>query len=80
MCMSTISERVVNYFDYDRLIDVYHIKIFNLYIEPKINGPMFTAAGSKTRFQGSEIKVYCYYLKIFKDRRKLLIAKMFSTT
>ena len=58
MRMNTISERVGNYFDYDRLIDVYLIKIFNLYSEPKI-----TAAGYKTRFQESEIKVYCYYLK-----------------
>ena len=61
--MSTISEKVENYFDYDRLIDVYLIKIFNLYSEPKIIGPMVTAAGYKTRFQESEIKVYSYSLK-----------------
>ena len=63
MRMNTISERVGNYFDYDRLIDVYLIKIFNLYSEPKIIGPMVTAAGYKTRFHESEIKVYCYSLK-----------------
>ena len=72
MYMSTISERVGNYFDYDWLIDFYLIKIFNLYTESKkILVRWLRLQGPKPVFRGPKLRFIATISKIIKDRRKL---------